>query len=257
VKVSIFQPRNKLVSKLIDRYIIIDAYQNDYSNFHCFPNNNHCVGIILNQGLKKIEGNRYHFQLDSNHTYYLNGIYLEPIPELCIDFKPLALEKFGLQVASSIKFELNPFHDQFLKMLHQVAELFKYNINFQSCFVDQMDSLLLNSIEDEIDIDFVALNKEQFDSIDDLMKIFCKSERSLHRFFKENLGVSPHKYLELIRFKNSIQDLKANKKLKNVAYDNDLVDQSHLNKLFKKFSTLSPTDFKHKVTYFDDLVLKI
>jgi len=148
-------------------------------------------------------------------------------------------------------------YDQFLKMLQGVAELFKYKTNSQSCFVNQMDSLLLNSIEDEIDTDFVELNKENFDSIADLIKIFCKSERSLYRFFKENLGVSPYKYLELLKFKNSIQDLKANKKLKNVAYDNDLVDQSHLNKLFKKFSALSPTDFKQKVTYFDNLVLKI
>jgi len=144
---------------------------------------------------------------------------------------------------------LNPFHDQFLKTLNGIAELFNYNSDWKTAFVDQIDGLLLNSIKDGIDNDFVELNKEEFDSIDDLKKVFFKSDLSLYRFFRENLGLTPHKYLELIRFKNSIQDLKANKKLKNVAYDNDLVDQNHLNKLFKKFSALSPTNFKQKVTY--------
>ena len=45
--------------------------------------------------------------------------------------------------------------------------------------------------------------------------------------------------------------------LRDLAFDNDLTDNSHLNKLFKKYSNLSPSAFKDNISYFDNLILRI
>ncbi|MBW8523860.1 AraC family transcriptional regulator [Chryseobacterium chendengshani] len=74
------------------------------------------------------------------------------------------------------------------------------------------------------------------------------SERKLERMFKTSIGVSPKKFLRILRFEKAINLLNSDKKncIAEIAYELDYVDQSHFTKEFKDFSGFTPKDFQNK-----------
>lgn len=71
------------------------------------------------------------------------------------------------------------------------------------------------------------------------------SERSLERKFRQSVGLSPRMYLRIVRFQETVKQLRAGHyaKLSDVAYDQGYADQSHFIRAFKEFSGLSPKDY--------------
>ena len=71
------------------------------------------------------------------------------------------------------------------------------------------------------------------------------SERSLERKFKESVGISPKLFSRIIRFQESLNQLRKSNydKLSDIAYENDYADQSHFIKVFKEFTGFSPFEF--------------
>ena len=76
-----------------------------------------------------------------------------------------------------------------------------------------------------------------------LLKRLNVSERQLERRFVRAIGVSPHQYIRILRFRKALQLIKANQfeRLSDVAYDLNYVDQSHFIKDIKAFSGYTPT----------------
>jgi AraC-like DNA-binding protein len=75
-----------------------------------------------------------------------------------------------------------------------------------------------------------------------LLKRLKVSERQLERHFIRAIGVSPHQYIRILRFRKALQFMKANQfeRLSDIAYDLDFVDQSHFIKDIKAFSGYTP-----------------
>jgi AraC-like DNA-binding protein len=75
-----------------------------------------------------------------------------------------------------------------------------------------------------------------------LLKRLNVSERQLERRFVRAIGVSPHQYIRILRFREAMQLMKANQfdRLSDVAYDFNYVDQSHFIKDTKAFSGYTP-----------------
>jgi AraC-like DNA-binding protein len=75
-----------------------------------------------------------------------------------------------------------------------------------------------------------------------LLKHLHVSERQLERRFVRAIGVSPHQYIRILRFREAVQLMKDNqfKRLSDVAYDLNYVDQSHFIKDSKAFSGDTP-----------------
>lgn len=71
------------------------------------------------------------------------------------------------------------------------------------------------------------------------------SERSLERFMKMHIGLSPKLFSRIIRFQNSLDTLRTNDKftLTEIAYHNEYFDQAHYNKDFKCFVGCTPTTY--------------
>jgi AraC-like DNA-binding protein len=78
--------------------------------------------------------------------------------------------------------------------------------------------------------------------VPDLLKRLHVSERQLERRFGRAIGVSPHRYIRILRFREAMQVMKANQfeRLSDVAYDLNYVDQSHFIKDIKAFSGYTP-----------------
>ncbi|HMI05434.1 MAG TPA: AraC family transcriptional regulator [Pedobacter sp.] len=83
-------------------------------------------------------------------------------------------------------------------------------------------------------------------SIKELNQKVQVSERTLERKFKESVGISPQLYSRIIRFQESLNQLRKSDydRLSDIAYDNDYADQSHFIRVFKEFTGFSPIEFK-------------
>jgi AraC-like DNA-binding protein len=75
-----------------------------------------------------------------------------------------------------------------------------------------------------------------------LLKRLNVSERQLERRFIRAIGVSPHQYIRILRFREAMRLMKANQfeRLSDVAYDFNYVDQSHFIKDVRAFSGYTP-----------------
>lgn len=86
-------------------------------------------------------------------------------------------------------------------------------------------------------------------SVGDIAKSHGLSERSLERQFKELVGISPKKYLQLYRFEQTYKSLTVNafESLSDVGYQNGFSDQSHFIRNFKQYSGILPTTYMEEV----------
>jgi AraC-like DNA-binding protein len=76
-----------------------------------------------------------------------------------------------------------------------------------------------------------------------LLKRLKVSERQFERRFVRAIGVSPHQYIRIVRFREAVRLMRANRfeRLSDVAYDLHYVDQSHFIKDVRAFSGYAPT----------------
>ena len=82
-----------------------------------------------------------------------------------------------------------------------------------------------------------------------LLKALHVSERQFERRFSRAIGVSPHHYIRIVRFRKAMRLMKARQfhRLSDLAYDLSYVDQSHFIKDSKAFSGCTPGRLVHTV----------
>src|SRR4051812_23192665 len=75
-------------------------------------------------------------------------------------------------------------------------------------------------------------------SVPDLLRALNISERQFQRRFVRAIGVPPHRYIRIVRFRKAMQLMKARQfqRLSDLAYDLNYVDQSHFIKEIEAFS---------------------
>jgi AraC-like DNA-binding protein len=83
-------------------------------------------------------------------------------------------------------------------------------------------------------------------SLKELQQKVQMSERTLERKFKQSIGVSPKLFSRIIRFQESMVQLRKRDygKLSDIAYENEYFDQSHFIRVFKEFTGFTPLEFK-------------
>lgn len=82
-------------------------------------------------------------------------------------------------------------------------------------------------------------------SLAELSAFFYLSQFHLIRVFKKHTGFSPHAYLEQIRINRAKEMIKDGKSLSGMTYVLGFVDQSHLNKTFKKYSGMTSGQYSN------------
>lgn len=81
--------------------------------------------------------------------------------------------------------------------------------------------------------------------IESLADAACLSRKQFERTFSNIIGISPKKFLRIVRFQHAI-DIKAKEpdlSLSNLTYDCGYFDQSHMINDFRKLSGISPKKF--------------
>lgn len=82
--------------------------------------------------------------------------------------------------------------------------------------------------------------------LEDLSDTMGYSNRYLRSKFKENYGVSPKKYSEMMRLQNIIKKLSSDsqKGLTMLATESGFFDQAHFSKSFSKYTHITPTEYR-------------
>lgn len=82
-------------------------------------------------------------------------------------------------------------------------------------------------------------------NIDTLAKKHCTTERQMERHFRQQVGLSPKKFANLMRFRKAFDMLSANAKLsiEEIAWCCGYYDHAHMTNDFKLFTGQPPTSF--------------
>lgn len=86
--------------------------------------------------------------------------------------------------------------------------------------------------------------------MEDLLKELRVSERQLERLYRRQIGVTPKKFMNVIRFQHFLKifrTLPAESKLTPAVYQAGYYDQSHLNNYFKTTTGITPMEYRLKV----------
>lgn len=92
--------------------------------------------------------------------------------------------------------------------------------------------------------DAFVLHPEE-DSMSDILHELKISERTLQRMFKKHIGITPTYFRRICQYKKSFSQLKGERfeKISDVAFENGYADQSHFNRAFREFSSVTPLDY--------------
>ena len=89
---------------------------------------------------------------------------------------------------------------------------------------------------------YKIINTKGRTSIKELCEYSCISNRQLQRLFKENIGTSPKKFEDLVRYQILWTDIVNNRinNMQDAVHEYGFSDQSHLINTFKKYHSLTP-----------------
>ena len=91
--------------------------------------------------------------------------------------------------------------------------------------------------------DFIDANFQQNVSIDDLVELTQLSRAYLIRSFQRSVGIPPYTYLIQALIKQAKKLLARRVPVAQVAYEMGFADQSHLTRLFKSITGITPKQF--------------
>lgn len=178
-------------------------------------------------------------------TRYTAHKAIKSFRNIGIYFQPTALKSiFGI--------DANELTDQHI----DINELNKNNITDQLLTtsiaeerIKLLSSFLIQQAErrkaENEKVNFATDQLQKGVSLPTIQNELNLSERSLERYFKQHIGISPKLYARINRFQSALKHIRQTQfnKLTNIAYQTDYFDQSHFIRDFKEFAGTSPKHF--------------
>lgn len=207
--------------------------------------------LHYNTGSSIITPDRIHFSGIRNTPIILQHKGVQDI--IGISFYPAGIYSLLQIPLSDFKFQ----HGFSLPdILRRKAALFDevYETNSTAERVDKIEEILLKLIDPEpiYESNIIKIVDTIYDTpfYDTKLYNFCDkmgiSRKTLERLFSKMIGVSPKMFFNHMRFQEIYLRLKFSDydSLTNLAYDYSYFDQAHLNKDFKKFAGITPSQLE-------------
>ncbi len=261
MKTKIVYPKNPLLKKFIQYFLFLTKGDNEMVSQLCYPNTNHCLSLIKGGEMIALNANEYRILPSTRNSSYLTGIYKEPIKiiakqpyqELCINFNPLGLEAiFGEQLSQNI-FKNNVLSEN--KNWNPLFEIVFSNDSLE-LIQNEIESFFISILRDEMLSNSLLFNETVWaNEIEDLNDLLCKSYRSTHRYFVNQLQTTPKEYLQIKKVREAMSLILKNVPLIEIAFLLNFTDQSHFIKTFKKYTNITPSQFKQSSSQVDNTLI--
>lgn len=245
------------LSKIIKHYLIINSEENNNVNYRLFTDGN--LGLVFqfhNSALEKKENNSsipLHSFLYGQLTQYNDVKATGKLDMLIVVLQPDALYAVLKLAAVELNNETVPLHTIFgqdgIDLEDQVRHAPTIRMAIQA-IEDMFKRRLIQ--QDGLD----RLTKEalmlitQYQGNITMAALYNKlpvTERQLERKFKQQVGLSPKKYTDVIKFQHFLKTLQKLPPGHNLAagiYACGYYDQAHLNNSFKKYVGITPLQYR-------------
>lgn len=171
-----------------------------------------------------------------------------------VHLKPYALAYFTTK-----SMEEMPLVIEIQNLFKNKVDIFKQKINQTDDLKQKfsfLESLIIGNLMEK-DLSLISKAVEEIESFNGIIKVaeiakkLKVSERTLQNHFKRYIGCSTKEYIQLVKLKKSIIDLKLSKyNLTAISYDNDYFDQSHFIKTIKTITGKSPKNLQKEMPNF-------
>lgn len=104
----------------------------------------------------------------------------------------------------------------------------------------QMDRLIVEAVK------MIYASKGTI-RISELNERLFISQSPFEKRFRKLVGTTPKKFASIIRFNTVLKELKTEKSLTDICYENHFFDQAHFIKEFKQFTGDTPENFKRRL----------
>lgn len=178
-------------------------------------------------------------------TMHSEQIAKEPFRNIGVYFQPTALKSiFGLDAneLSDRSVDIDDFIQSTISnQLANVPTLERQIELLSSFFLTQISQ---RKAENE-KINFATVQLQCGKTIRHIQNALNISERTLERYFKQHIGISPKLYARISRFQSTLENLRKTKccRLTDIAYQHNYADQSHFIREFKAFAGTNPKQF--------------
>ncbi|MCT4698835.1 helix-turn-helix domain-containing protein [Tenacibaculum haliotis] len=189
-------------------------------------------------------------QFSCNYEYFLNNESFN----LGINLHPTALYKIlgkNVSMFTNNHVSLEKVNDELFKKLNPIFLKHEKNVSdFIKEIIEFIDNLELIVDKDVVFIDKAITYISENDGMiqmADLLKIIPFSQKSIETKFKKIIGLTPGKYIRLIRFTRLMRKYENNEiDLNDLIYMYNYHDHSHFIKDFKLFMLKTPKEYFKK-----------
>jgi AraC-like DNA-binding protein len=261
MKTKIFYPKKPLLKEFIQYFLFITKSDNEIISQLCYPNTNHCLSLIKGGEMIELNTNEYSIISSTKNSSYLTGIYKQPIKiytnqpyqEICINFNPMGLEAiFGENLSQNI-FKNNVLDEnKNWRPLFEIA----FSNNPLEIIQNEIESFFISILRDELISNSLLFNETiKANQIEELNDLLFKSYRSTHRYFVNQLQTTPKEYLQIRKVREAMPLILKNIPLIEIAFLLNFTDQSHFIKTFKKYTNITPSQFKQTSSQVDNMLI--
>lgn len=244
------------LSLFLKHYLFLELNSNVSKKYRLFSNGNPALVFVLNENSNdsKIDGvvipEIFVFgQITTSIDIQLSG----NTKILAIIFQPNGLHRLTNLSANRIKDAIVDAEHVFGKEIKTIRDAVigigskdlivkRLNKYFQSLIVDPLpkSSTITTHITDKI------IRNRGIISIQNIKDEFLLHERKLQRLFANQIGISPKKFIQIVKLHSFIGHLHTNlisKKITSSVFEAGYYDQSHLIKEFKNITRMTPMEY--------------
>lgn len=255
VKIQFYNEVNPLLKKFIRYYWYANGEERKLFSQDLLLPMDH-VDLIMTMGNPFVYGENVRmYQPESIHFHGIREHSLQitqsgTIKALGISFKPWG---FYFIAKQSMRQYVNSIVDLSYVNYSLWEELSDYMVEYDEPLelIKAIEDSFLNCInvkyKEEIDCRII----EEFMKSDCIsIEMYCRnneiSTRKLERIFTKYIGISPKRFMNIIRFEESARDVMYDNEssLTDISYRNGYCDQPHFTKAFKGYTDYSPKDFQ-------------
>ncbi|WP_426583099.1 AraC family transcriptional regulator [Mucilaginibacter sp. R-33] len=248
-----------LLSGIVKHYLIITHTQHVAMNYRLFSDGN--PGIVFHFKAPLLQYNQQHTVTSKQPGSFVYGqitryndiISAGELAMLIVVLQPNALLSLLGVAANELNDNTVSLKDLFGRDALDLEDRIANTINLPAAAAIA-EQFLLNKMASKrkrADITDQAINiihaNKGIINIQNLLKMIPLTERQLERKFNEEVGLSPKKFIDAVKFQTylkQLQKLTSIKELNSLSYACGYYDQAHLNHFFRKHTGVTPLQYK-------------